>query len=82
MTPVDDSQQTGELPPPNPAGVLLEGDAASSAVAAVVDLPPSPAAPGEIEDGLLTTRLLALIDPGASVGQVNGNLDAEGADRR
>lgn len=64
---------------PNPDGVLLDGDGASPAAGALVSLAPSAAPSSEIVDGFLTTRLLALIAPAATVAGVNAALDAAGA---
>lgn len=80
VSPGGANEGTGELPPPDPEGVLLDGDAAGPAGAAIADLPPSPTPEAEIgDDGLFTTRLLAVIDPGASIAEVNATLDATGA---
>ena len=64
---------------PEPAGVLLQGDPGSPALAALVDLAPSAAPAAEIVDGLLSTRLEALLAPTASVGEVNQALAGIGA---
>jgi len=66
-------------PEPNPDGVLLEGDDGDGAVGALVHLPPSPAPDHEIVEGLFTTRLNAMVDPDATVGEINAALDAAGA---
>jgi len=66
-------------PDPNPDGVLLEGESGDDAVDALVELPPSPAPDEEIDAGLLTTRLVAVLNPDATVGQINAALDAAGA---
>lgn len=65
---------------PNPDGVLLEGDPASPALGALVELPPSPVDESDIlEDRLLTTRLVAALSPDATVGEVNEALEAAGS---
>jgi hypothetical protein len=76
--PGTDDPEIGDLPPPDPAGVLLGGDPDAGATGAVTDLPPSPVAPDELHDGLLTTRLLAVLDPAASVAVVNASLEGVG----
>ena len=65
---------------PIPDGVLLEGEAGSSAKTALYTLLPT-AVPEEgiLEDGLLTTRLAAVVHPDATVGEVNAALEAAGA---
>ncbi len=74
--PVVDDPGPGDLPPPNPEGVLLPGQPTDLATDAVTDLPPSAADEQDIRDGVLTTRLLGLLAPGATVAQINANLDA------
>ena len=67
-------------PEPNPDGVLLEGDDADEAAEALVELPPSPVDETDVlEDRLLTTRLVAFLDPEATVAEVNQALEAAGA---
>ena len=55
-------------------GVLLEGEAGDPALAALVDLPPQPAAQGDVVGGLLLTRLAVGLAADASIGQVNDAL--------
>ena len=57
--------------PANHMGVLLEGDPADRAVDALVTMLPSPVDVIEIVDGLMTTRLEALVDHEASVDDIN-----------
>jgi len=64
-------------PQPNPDGVLLEGE--GEALEAFEPLPPSPADAGAIEDGLLKTRLCAMIASSATVADVNAALNEHGA---
>ncbi len=66
-------------PQPAPDGVLLEGNPNDVAFDATGHLPPTPAAMGERVDGLLASRMIAVLDPAATVGQVNAALEAEDA---
>lgn len=59
-------------------GVLLEGDPDDPAVGALLDLPPVPAADGDIVNGLILTRLDVAIAADATIGQVNAALGAVG----
>ena len=61
----------GGNPQPNPEGVLLEGDPASNGVLATRLLPPSAADQADIIDGLMTTRLIGMLSPTATVGEIN-----------
>lgn len=73
------SGEKGE-PQPNPDGVLLEGDPAAPALNALVELPPSPVGEDEIlENRLLTTRLVAALNPDVTVGAVNEALETAGS---
>lgn len=66
--------------PQDSLGVLLEGPATDPALSHTISLPPSPANETDITDSaLITTRLEAIIAPGATVGQVNDALTAIGA---
>ena len=68
------------LPTPVPGGVLLEGADSVPAAAALRLLPPSPAELADIRpDGLLASRLTALLGHDATVGTVNAALEANGA---
>lgn len=64
---------------PNPDGVLLEGEGTSPARDALDPLPPSAAGDGDVQDGFISTRLVAALAPGASVTAVNDALEAQGA---
>ncbi len=82
----DESNPTGpggtpspEILPPNPAGMLMPGEESDDATAATVSLTPSPAPAAEIAGTLLTTRLAAVIAPGATVGEVNTALADQSA---
>lgn len=66
----------GGPPKANPDGVLLPGDPANDAVTATRLLPPSPVEQTDIIDGLLTTRLIGMLDPAATVAEVNQVLEA------
>ncbi len=66
----------GDVLDPNPNGVLLDGDPGSPAQQALDELPPSPVPEADINNGLLTTRLIAILAPGATVGSVNTALEA------
>ena len=61
--------------PPNPEGVLLEGDPSALALDVVRSMLPSPAPPGEIASGLMTTRLEGVFHPDATVGEINDALE-------
>jgi hypothetical protein len=65
--------------PPNPDGMLLDGAEDDAATAATENLVPSPVAAEQMMGRLLTTRLAAVIAPGATVGEVNAALAAHGA---
>ena len=60
-------------------GGLLAGDPSAPALGALVNLEPQPAAPEDIVDGLILTRLDVVIVADATVGQVNAALGAVGA---
>jgi hypothetical protein len=59
-------------------GVLLEGDPSDLAVDRLVVEGPLAAAPGDLQDGFLLTRIDLTIAGDATVGQVNGALAAVG----
>jgi len=60
-------------------GVLLSGSAGSPAVEALQDFGPIPAPPEEVVNGFFASRLTAVLDQAATVGEVNGFLTAKGA---
>ena len=64
--------------PPNPEGVLLEGDPTALAIDVLQTMLPSPIPPEELNSGLMTTRLEAAIHPEATVGEVNDALQERG----
>ena len=74
----DNNNDGGGLPP-NPNGMLLPGNPGDIARNATVTLPPSPASDDEIDGYFLKTRLDAVINPDATVGQVNDALENESA---
>lgn len=55
-------------------GVLLIGDDATPASAALADRPPVPVPEADIDNGVMLTRLGARLTPYATVGQVNAAL--------
>ncbi|HXU77666.1 MAG TPA: S8 family serine peptidase, partial [Methylomirabilota bacterium] len=59
-------------------GVVLQGDPASPALDAMVNLRPVGVGRNQIEDGVILTRLDVVLDPGATVGQVNAALGSIG----
>ena len=59
-------------------GVLLEGPPDTPASDALFDLPEPFVAPEDIEDGLILTRLNAVLSTGATVGDVNAALESIG----
>lgn len=63
----------------DPPGVLLVGPADGLAIDAIQDMPPRPAPAGDVEDGLILTRMDVYIDRQATVGQVNEALIANDA---
>ena len=67
---------SGATPPPatSSGGVLLRGDPSMPAVDAMVDTPPVGAARGDIQNGVILTRLDVRLRPGATVGEVNAAL--------
>lgn len=77
----DDSNPNPNPPPviTNSEGVLLDGAATSLAINATVDRMPVPISPTLIKDGLLTTRLIGVLDYNATVEQVNNALTDNGA---
>ncbi len=60
--------------PPNPDGILLEGDDSGPARTAIGNLPPSQVNPAHLVDGLFTSRLVAIVAPGATTRAVNDAL--------
>jgi len=73
----DDSASTSggsTIAPPDPNGVLLSGDPGDPALGALVDMKPSPVPPEDVIEGLLTTRLEALLAPAVTVEEVNDAL--------
>jgi len=64
----------GGDPQPNPDGVFLEGDDEDTAFDATRVLPPSPVEEADILDRLLLTRLTAILNPDATVEEVNAAL--------
>ncbi len=67
----------GGTPQPQPDGVLLSGNQNANAFDAITVLPPSPASDADIQDdGLMLTRLEAVIAPLASVVTVNNSLQS------
>ena len=67
-------------PVSNPEGVLLIGADSDLAVNATKLLSPTPVEPGQIKtDGLLSTRLDAVINSEATVAEVNSALESVGA---
>jgi hypothetical protein len=61
------------------AGALLGGDRAGLAVDALTDMPPLAVDPGQVENGVIMTRLDAWLRLDATVGQVNDALSRVGA---
>lgn len=59
-------------------GVLLEGNPAAPALAALSDLPVVPSFGAELANGLMLTRIDAAIRPDATIGEVNEALSAIG----
>lgn len=59
-----------------PQGVLLQGDPGGLAIDATTDMPPVGVDAGEIQDGVILTRLDLNLAPGATVGQVNAALQS------
>jgi hypothetical protein len=57
-----------------PEGVVLEGGADSKAVEAATNLPPVAVPENEVEDGIIITRIDVVLDPNATVDQVNAAL--------
>lgn len=82
-----EQESTAPDPPPGPdapldpvpEGLLLEGDAGESALGVLVDLPPSPIDPADARDGIYASRLIAILDVDATVGEVNEALESHGA---
>lgn len=67
-------------PPPTPNGVLLLGVDEDNAVAKTLLLSPTPVNPSQIKvGGLLSTRLDAVINPAATVAEINTALESVGA---
>jgi autotransporter-associated beta strand protein len=63
---------------PQHEGMLLQGAPDSPALGAMMDIPPVGVSPNQIEDGIIVTRLDVVIDPQATVAQVNAALTAVG----
>ena len=75
-----DASQTNTNPPPTPNGVLLPGADDDNAMAKTLTLPPTPVDPSQIKtNGFLSTRLDAVINPAATVAEVNAALESVGA---
>lgn len=55
-------------------GVLLSGDAGASVKDALVDMPPVGVAQDKVQDGIILTRLDVVLDPAATVAQLNSAL--------
>ena len=68
-------KQEEQFLPPNPAGMSLPGEDGDAAAGAVLSLLPSAVPESQRKDGLLTTRIRAVIDPDATVAQVNQVLE-------
>jgi Subtilase family len=68
-----------ECPEEAVPGILLPGEPGAPAQGAVVELEPTPAAPVEVVENLLMTRLEALLGDDATVGDVNAALEAADA---
>ncbi|VAW52437.1 hypothetical protein MNBD_GAMMA05-750 [hydrothermal vent metagenome] len=67
-------------PAPTPDGVLLLGNDNENAINAIILLSPTPVDPSQIKNNrLLSTRLDAVINPAATVGDVNTALESVGA---
>jgi hypothetical protein len=65
---------------PDSEAVLLSGDDNDTAISAVISLSPTPVDPDQIKaKGLLSTRLDAVINPAATVAEVNTALQSVGA---
>ena len=65
---------------PDSEAVLLSGDDNDTAISAVISLSPTPVEPDQIKaKGLLSTRLDAVINPAATVAEVNTALQSVGA---
>jgi subtilisin family serine protease len=64
---------------PQPNGVLLDGEDTENAIAAIKTLPPAAADEAEIDGTFITTRLTAILDPQATVGDVNSLLESHDA---
>lgn len=60
-------------------GMDLPGDAEAPALSSIVTLAPTPVPEAQIQGSLLTTRLRAVLNPAATVGQVNEALSRHGA---
>ena len=60
------------------AGVLLSGDPGRLATAAMVEMPPVPADPSDVDNGIIMTRLDLHLRPTATVGEVNAALTMVG----
>lgn len=64
---------------PDSEAVLLSGDDNDTAISAVISLSPTPVDPDQIKaKGLLSTRLDAVINPAATVAEVNTALQSVG----
>jgi hypothetical protein len=60
--------------PAQAGGVTLQGDPSSPALNATVDMKPIGVQENQIEDGVIMTRVQVVIDPDATVGQINSVL--------
>jgi hypothetical protein len=69
----------GEILDPVPDGMPLPGDPEDPATGALVNLAPSAVPESEVQGTLLTTRLRAILEPDATVQQVNEALAEQGA---
>ena len=76
----DDSNNAKTSPPPTPKRGLLLGVDEDNAVAKTLLLSPTPVNPSQIKvGGLLSTRLDAVINPAATVAEINTALESVGA---
>ena len=55
-------------------GVLLQGDSSALVKDLVVDMAPVGVGPDQVQDGIILTRLDLVLDPAATVGQLNAAL--------